>query len=202
MLSKPLADSFAVGRRQKHARFSPKNSNYGQSTEARGWSGYEGLNCLPSILASSVLVITFSGYAIFRLCLSQVIAFSGYCIFRLERFPVMPSSGSAKKTGLLHFLLCHLQSPPSMYAFLSPSEGQSRILIHGNYGNHKESKIEARLYYRSEKGGAFKSKVTIYSYLKLTPNDAHVSLSLSFFPFALTVRSGAVSVVLARDALP
>jgi hypothetical protein len=59
--------------------------------------------CLPSILASCVLVITFSGYAIFRLCLSQVIAFSGYCIFRLERFPVMPSSGSAQKQSYCIF---------------------------------------------------------------------------------------------------
>jgi hypothetical protein len=64
---------------------------------------YEGLNCLSLILASCVLVITFSGYAIFRLCLSQVIAFSGYCIFRLEHFPVMPTSGSAKKQGYLIF---------------------------------------------------------------------------------------------------
>jgi hypothetical protein len=64
---------------------------------------YEGLNCLPSILASCLLVITFSGYAIFRLCLSQVIAFSGSCIFRLEHFLVMPSSGSAKKQGYCIF---------------------------------------------------------------------------------------------------
>jgi hypothetical protein len=64
---------------------------------------YEGLNCLPSILACCVLFITFSGYAIFRLCLSQVIAFSGYCIFRLEHFPVLPSSGSAKKQGYCIF---------------------------------------------------------------------------------------------------
>jgi hypothetical protein len=71
-------------------------------------------------------------------------------------------------------------TPTSMYAFLSPSDGQSRILIHGNYGNHKRSKIEVGLYNRSKKGGAFKSQVTIYPYLKLTPNNAHVSLSISF----------------------
>jgi hypothetical protein len=38
---------------------------------------------------------------------------------------------------------------------------------------------------RSEKGGTFKSQVTIYPYLKLTPDDAHVSPSLSF-PSGLT----------------
>jgi hypothetical protein len=71
---------------------------------------YEGRNCLPSILASCVLVITFSGYAIF--CMPK----SGYCIFWLLYFPVRAFSGYAifrfcQKTGLLHFPLCHLQSP-------------------------------------------------------------------------------------------
>jgi hypothetical protein len=75
-----------------------------------------------------------------------------------------------------------------MYVFLSQSDGRNGILIHGSYGNHKGSRIEAGLYYRSEKGGAFKSQVTIYPYLKLTPDDAHVSP----FPFASTAQKGAM----------
>jgi hypothetical protein len=72
-----------------------------------------------------------------------------------------------------------------MYAFLSPSDGQRRILTHGNYGNNKGSSILAGLFERAEKGRAFKSQVTIYPYLKLTPNDAHVPASLSFIPSPL-----------------
>jgi hypothetical protein len=88
---------------------------------------------------------------------------------------------------------------------------QSRILIHGSYGIHKESSILAELYRRSEKGEAFKSRTTIFLSLKLTPNGAHVSPSLFSFPSALTAcragQAGAVCllyhlVVLARDALP
>jgi hypothetical protein len=69
-----------------------------------------------------------------------------------------------------------------MYAFLSPSDCHSRILIHGNCGNHKESSILAEQYSRSEKSKALESQTTIFLSLKLTPDDAHVSTSLFFSP--------------------
>jgi hypothetical protein len=65
-----------------------------------------------------------------------------------------------------------------MYAFLSRSNCQSRILIHGNYGNHKESSILVELHGRSKKGEAFKSRTTIFLLLKLPPDNADVSLFL------------------------
>jgi hypothetical protein len=78
-----------------------------------------------------------------------------------------------------------------MYVFLSPSDGQNGILIHGSYGNHKRSRIEVRLYYRSEKDGAFKSQVTKYTYLKLTPDNALVSPS----PYAWTFYATSLSSI-------
>jgi hypothetical protein len=66
------------------------------------------------------------------------------------------------------------------YAFLSPSDGQSRILIHGNYGNHKGSSILAGLFGMAEEDVAFKRKVLIFLQLNFHPLDAHVPSSLSF----------------------
>jgi hypothetical protein len=75
-----------------------------------------------------------------------------------------------------------------MYAFLFQSHCQSRILIHENYGNHKESTVLAELFGRSEKGEAFKSRTMIFLSLKLTPDNAHVFCPTIIFCFFLPLR--------------
>jgi hypothetical protein len=67
---------------------------------------YEALNYISWNLACCVVVILFSGYAIFQSCHLLVITFSGFCFFRFLNFPVIASS-CLILSRLLHLPVYH-----------------------------------------------------------------------------------------------